>query len=77
VQTEYSSQLDKFRKFNIWELNQYRKKSSAERLQEFADLFELTFYMNSTVRESEQHRHLESLVRVQKALNEKRGQRPA
>ena len=71
MQTEYSSQLDKFRKFNIWELNQYRKKSSAERLQEFADLFELTFYMNSAVREREHDRHLESLVWVQRLIKDR------
>ena len=71
MQTEYSSQLDKFRKFNIWELNQYRKKSSAERLQEFADLFELTYHMDSAVREREHHRHLESLVWVQRLIKDR------
>jgi hypothetical protein len=75
MQQNYKLSLQKLRKFNEWEKTQNRAKSIAGRLQEFLELFELASLLEVGVREREQARHLEDLIKMQRLIKRK-GRRP-
>ena len=74
MQPDYKARLKQFQKYNEWEHKRYRRQSGRERLQQFADLFELTFLMEAQVRKREQARHLDGLIQIQKALRDRERQ---
>ena len=71
MQQNYKLALQKFRKFNEWEITQNRAKSVTGKLQEYLELFELASLLEAGTREREQARHLESLIQMQGLLRRK------